>query len=402
MRRSLLCLLVLVWQSAAAGMYGPYPMTRDASGTSWQPDSTPHTGLHLMTGDWMVMMHGFVTAQSNHQGGPRGDDAFFSANMFMASAQRAVGAGTLGVRGMVSLEPATIGPAGYPLLAQTGETADGKTHLIDRQHPHDLLMELALSYAVPVGEDSAIFGYAGYPGEPALGPPAFMHRFSGMDIPEAPLSHHWLDSTHITFGVGTAGYIRGRWKLEVSRFTGREPDQRRWNFDTATFDSSSARLSFNPTEKWALQASGGRLVSVEQLEPDVDQERFTASASYNHTRAESIWQVTAAWGQTRVIAGPALDAYLLESTLSLRATHSFLGRLEHVAKDELWDAGGAHADAVYPVSKLSAGYMYDFPSALGARVGAGLLGSVHILPGELEDVYGSLPLSLQVFVRAKL
>src|SRR3954463_14055316 len=28
------------------GMFGPYPMSRESSGTSWQPESAPHQGIH--------------------------------------------------------------------------------------------------------------------------------------------------------------------------------------------------------------------------------------------------------------------------------------------------------------------------------------------------------------------
>src|SRR5207244_1870197 len=125
---------------------------REASGTSWQPESTPHEGVHAMLGDWMGMAHGFVFGIYDRQGGPRGTDKAFSASMLMGMASRPLAGGTLGLRGMMSLDPA-MGPSGYPLLLQTGETADGKTPLIDRQHPHDLFMELAATYSHPLGED---------------------------------------------------------------------------------------------------------------------------------------------------------------------------------------------------------------------------------------------------------
>jgi hypothetical protein len=148
------------------GLYGPYPMSREASGTAWQPDAARREGVHLMTGSWMVMLHGYADVVYDDQGGPRGDTKAYGDNMGMAMASRALGPGTLGLRAMLSLEPATIGTTGYPLLLQTGETADGITPLIDRQHPHDLFMELAASYRV-----SKFFLYGGLPGEPALGRP---------------------------------------------------------------------------------------------------------------------------------------------------------------------------------------------------------------------------------------
>src|SRR6478672_4524478 len=163
-------------------------------------------------------------------------------------AQRPIGGGTLQLRAMLSPEP-LMGARGYPLLLASGETADGVTPLVDRQHPHDLFMELSASYSLRLSGRAGIFLYAGLPGEPAFGPPAFMHRLSIMDSPEAPISHHWLDSTHISFGVVTAGLVHGGWKLEASRFNGREPDQHRWNIETGPLDSTAIRLSWNPTRE---------------------------------------------------------------------------------------------------------------------------------------------------------
>src|SRR5262249_34043688 len=221
---------------------------------------------------------------------------------------------------------------------QTGETADGQTPLIDRQHPHDLFMELAASYSIPVARDGAVFAYFGMPGEPALGPPTFMHRFSGMPLPEAPLTHHWLDSTHITFGVATAGVSWKAVRLEGSSFTGREPDQHRWGFDEPRFDSWSARLSFNPTRDWALQASAGHLASPEQLEPDVDVDRFTASVLYNRRIGAASWQTTATWGRNRK-TGENQDGFLLESAWWNGGRHAVFARAEWVEKDELFAEG---------------------------------------------------------------
>ena len=181
-------------------------------------------GFHIVSGRWMAMVHGFAYAVYDDQGGPRGDQRIFGPNMVMGMAQRPLGSGTFGVRSMLSLDPATVEGDGYLLLFQTGETADGVRPLIDRQHPHDFMMELATTFSVPIGAEDSLFGYVGYPGEPALGPATFMHRFSGMEIPEAPISHHWLDSTHISFGVVTVGYVHQQFKIDGSIFTGREPD----------------------------------------------------------------------------------------------------------------------------------------------------------------------------------
>src|SRR6185295_6126891 len=266
-------------------------------------------------GEWSTMVHGFANFIYDDQGGARGDTKTFMTTMLMGVAQRSLGeGGTLGLRGMISTDP-YFGNGGYPLLLQTGETADGQTPLIDRQHPHDLFMELSVSYSRRVSERSSWFVYAGLPGEPALGPPTFMHRFSGEDNPEAPISHHWLDSTHITYGVVTLGYVLGDWKLEGSVFRGREPDENRYDIETGKLDSASVRLSWNPTKDWALQVSRGHIVSPEQLHPDDDVDRTTASAIYQRDIGGARWQTTLAWGRNQPSHGDTTDAFLLESAL---------------------------------------------------------------------------------------
>jgi hypothetical protein len=35
---------------AMTGALGPYAMTREASGTAWQPDDLPHAGVHVTAG----------------------------------------------------------------------------------------------------------------------------------------------------------------------------------------------------------------------------------------------------------------------------------------------------------------------------------------------------------------
>ena len=336
----------------------------------------------------------------DHQGGPRGDNKTFSESMFMGMAQRMLGTGTLTLRGMLSLDP-LMGKSGYPLLLQTGETADGVKPLIDRQHPHDLFMELAGVYSIPVAEGSSAFLYVGYPGEPALGPPTFMHRFSGMDNPEAPISHHWLDSTHISYGVVTGGVVYGQWKFEGSIFNGREPDQQRWDFDPLRLDSASARISWNPSEDWAFQASYGFIKSPEQLEPGVNQHRITASAIYNQKLEHGNWQTTLAWGQNNFQPGETLNAYLLESAISWYQ-HTIFARAENDEKNELFLPGTPLHGRVFEVSKFSLGYVYDIPVGEHFSLGLGALGSLYALPSALRPAYGSSPSSYMVFTRVKL
>ena len=386
---------------AMAGMYGAYPMTREASGTSWQPDSSPHEGIHDMAGEWMTMIHGYANLIYDDQGGPRGDSKTFSSSMLMLMGQRRLGEGTFGLRSMLSADP-LMGKDGYPLLLQTGETADGRTPLIDRQHPHDLFMELAVSYSLPLSPDSSVFGYVGLPGEPALGPPAFMHRFSGIDNPEAPISHHWLDSTHITYGVVTLGYIFRDAKIEGSVFHGREPDQYRYNIETGALDSASVRLSWNPAPDWSLQVSRGHVVSPEALEPEVNVNRTTASVMVNRPWGTNNWQTTLAWGRNAASTGTTTDSVLLESAVTFSKTHTVFGRVERSDKNELFDQASPLAGETFQVGKLSLGYIYDFPAMGHFKMGIGGLVSKYSLPDELKTFYGSDPTSYMLFARVKI
>ena len=249
------------------GLYGSYSMTREGSGTSWQPDTTPMQGAHQMQGDWLTMEHGFIDAIYDDQGGPRGATQSFSTSMLMFMARRELTDGAFGVRLMVSADP-LMGKSGYPLLFQTGETANGIDPLIDRQHPHDLLMEAALTYSHDFGAGS--FGLR------VRRPSRASRRW--VPTPSCTACPRWkirrprcriTGSTRPTSpGVSlTAGYVVAGVKLEASAFNGREPDQNRYDIEVRALDSYAVRASYNPSERWSLQASFGRLASPEQLEP---------------------------------------------------------------------------------------------------------------------------------------
>jgi len=385
-------------QMAMTGALGPYPMARESSGTAWQPDASEHTGLHVMSGDWTLMAHGVVNLVYDHQSGPRGDDKAFASGMLMGMARRPVGNGTLQLKAMLSPDP-VMGARGYPLLLASGETANGVDRLIDRQHPHDLFMELSASISQNIGSKSSVFLYAGLPGEPAFGPPAFMHREAIMDSPEAPITHHWLDSTHISFGVVTVGLVLDRVKLEVSRFNGREPDQHRWNIETGPLDSTAIRLSWNPTRTLALQGSWGHFTDPEQLEPGVDQKRWSASALWSDEMAPG-WKAAAtlAWGR-KAAHGHHDDAYAGEASLK-HSGWTLFGRGEITENRELLDVEDGPS---FRVGKASLGAVRDFRIADHLSLGGGGLFSINFVPGELAPLYGSRnPTGAMAFVRLKL
>ncbi|MGB2712919.1 MAG: hypothetical protein WBC51_01990 [Vicinamibacterales bacterium] len=368
------------------GLFAP----REASGTSWLPDATPMYGIHQQAGAWQLMWHGNLFGQFLYESGDRGNEQAGSINWFMGMARRDLSGGQLGFRGMLSLEPLTIPGCGYPDLLATGEICNGEA-IHDRQHPHDLFMEVAAEYNRPIGRSFRWQIYGGFAGEPALGPVAYPHRISAMPNPLAPISHHWLDATHITFGVVTGGIYNERWKAEGSLFNGREPDEERWNIALAPLDSFSGRVWFAPASTLALQISAGRLTEAEaghDGEPRVDVTRLTASATYHRQfGAGSIWATTAAWGRNAE-GDDASHAFLIETNITFDDRHSWFGRFEAGGKSA-HDLDIPGADEEFTVAKLQAGYTRYLNAWRGLRPGFGGGGSLGFVPARLEPIYGS-------------
>jgi hypothetical protein len=384
-------------------MSGPLgiPHTRMGSGTSWLPDGSPMNAYHVMAGAWTLMLHGQVFLEYDDQLGRRGDTQVGSTNWGMIMAMRPVGGGLLHLHGMMSLEPWTIGVRGYPLLLQSGESADGKP-LHDRQHPHDLFMEIAVMYERPVSSKLAASLYLAPVGEPAVGPVAFMHRPSAEGDPFATLAHHWQDATHITYGVLTAGIFTRRWKLEGSVFNGREPDEDRTDFDFRRLDSYAARLNLNPSDRLALNVSYGFLKSPEGLEPTVSQDRIVASLLYTRPANGGHLSTALIFGANHRSDRDGLESSLvLESNLHFHDTENFFGRLTYVRKDaaEL-SVGILPPDQPLDIYALTLGYVHQILRAGQVRLGIGGRAEVSRVPQSLEPVYGTrVPIGFAVYLR---
>lgn len=383
-----------------AGMAGimSSTMSDQGSGTSRLPAAGPSMmGRHVKAGDWMLMAHGYAWATYDNQGGPRGDTETFVQSMVMVMAQRPLGGGAaLTLRGMFSADPA-MGDRGYPNLFATGETAGGRP-LVDRQHPHDLFMELAARIDVPVAAGVTGFVYGGPVGEPALGPAAFMHRPSARFNPEAPITHHWFDSTHIAFGVATVGLTGAGWQVEASTFTGREPDEARLDIERARFDSFSARATWMPSPRWTASISYGRLKEPERQHPGQDEGRFVAAVSYGNADVTA----TAAYSRKDRLPGRTLEGLFVEGNWTLAPRHNLFGRVERVENDELFGDGDRLHDRPFTVTKATLGYAYELPLAPGAALALGGSGSLYAKPNALDAAYGKRPVSFTLFAKVTL
>jgi hypothetical protein len=369
-------------------------------------DMKPMTGMVPVDpmGDkipgWSWMTMGVVRFGYNHQGGPSGDEGFESTNWFMWMGHHDLGPGRFTMMMMNSLEAATLDDPGSPELFQTGETFEGEP-IVDYQHPHDLFMNLSVTYRASLSPRSALWLQVAPVGEPALGPTAFMHRTSSGENPTAPLSHHWQDATHITDNVVTVGGGWNRVSLEGSGFHGQEPDENRWDIDWGPIDSYSGRLSLGLPKKWSAQVSYGNLHDVETTMPG-DIQRTTASLHYGMDNSANALSLV--FGQNREDHGTS-NSFLAEYAHQLDRHHVY-SRFEWVQKDEILLATKDHEDhshghpmPLVDVSALTVGYFHT------GRIfgGLGLGGDVtfYLVPSSLETVYDDFPVSIHVFMRAR-
>ncbi len=371
-----------------------------SSGTSVNPASWPMPMRSYSLGAWKLdlMTQGFIV--DTEQTGPRGHDKLYSTNWLMLNAQYKVGSrGAFQIDSMLSLEPATITNREYPLLFQTGETAYGKP-IVDGQHPHNLFMALGVTYAYQ-RSDSATLELAFHPvGDPTLGPVAYPHRASAMELPEAPLGHHLQDSTHISDDVLTAGIGFQKFKLEASGFHGAEPGENRWIIQQGAIDSFAARLWYTPAKNWAAQVSAGRLNHPEALERG-DQIRTTASLSYSKPIGNSSWSSTLLWGRAHFTATQHnLNSFLAETVVPFHRLNFVTGRFELVDKDELFPGMTFAPDT--RIGAYTEGFTRDLPPVKAIELGLGANFTFYSLPGDIKGAYGNHPVSGNVYLRFRL
>ena len=398
-----------------------------SSGTSVEPPSTPMSVLMRMregrSSGWTLMLHGsaFLADTQQQAQNDRGHDALFSTNWIMPMAQRKLGPGLLTLRTMLSLEPATIPHGLYPELFQQGETAANRP-IVDGQHPHDFVMELAALYDLHLSDRTLLSLYAAPVGDPALGPTAYPHRASAAEDPIAALGHHQQDSTHIAFNVLTAGLTHGPFRLEVSGFHGAEPTEARWHFQPSpngvTPDSVSTRLTWVPSPNWAAQYSIGHIIAPEALASTDNQRRQTASLMYTRplgvhhdttsmpgmdmgTPATGTWTNTALWGQTECLTTHTLeDSYLFESLIT-RHRDAIFTRIELAARTSELLHAPIEANIGH-VQAYTLGYDRDYRIAPHLHAAPGAQYTQYRTPDSLAPTYGRTPYSLVAFLRLRI
>jgi hypothetical protein len=370
-----------------------------SSGTSIEPRSTSESSpmIHKSVGNWIFMLHANAFVVDTQQSGARGKDKAFSTNWIMPMFARKFGASTVTLRTMVSLEPLTVTRRQYPLLFQTGETAFGH-EIVDGQHPHDLIMELAARYDYAFSEKQQVFIYGGPIGDPALGPTAFPHRASASENPAAVLGHHQQDSTHLANNVITLGYAGGPLQIEASTFHGSEPNENRWNIDSGKPDSFASRLTISTGNTLTGQFSIGRLNNREPARSGMDTLRTTASVHHNVRFSGGHIASSLIWGRNKDIDAAErriFNAYTLESTVNFKNQNWIWTRIENTDRD-------VHDDPPGRVQSWTAGYERELPMGnIPLRIGLGGQTTFYRLPPVLKSTYGNHPVGAMFFLRIR-
>jgi hypothetical protein len=228
-------------------------------------------------------------------------------------------------------------------------------------------------------------------------------------LPQAPIGHHWQDSSHIAFDVITVG-LKHKWlRLEASGFHGAEPGENRWTIGYGAVDSWSTRLTVMPSAHWSGQVSVGRLVHPEALEPG-DVVRATASLHYSRSLPGGVWSSSLIWGRNHKTAdGSNSNAYLLETALPITKNNIFSGRIELVDKDELFNNDLALkqqlaqiAGTTFRIQAYTMGYTRDFPLVAWLESGVGANLTLYGVPTAIQPYYGAHPVGVNLFVRLRI
>ena len=351
---------------------------------------------------WQFMHDGAVFGVFNHQGGPRGTDEFRVPNWWMGMASRPVGPSQLTFNIMLSLDPATAGKSGYAELFQVGEALNGRP-LVDRQHPHDFVMQLAAVWRTPIGDNTGLTIAGGPAGEPALGPVAFMHRASCAEYPFATLV-----ASHLRFHSHRLrrrdGGDRSR-RLDGRGVAVQRPRARRGSLGLrlrdAQFRVGAGVVSAD--RRVAVQASTGHLVDPEELEPG-NIERTTVSASWLKQNDMDFRAITIGYGVNAAEHGTR-QAMFAEGTRHVGLNSLFL-RAETLQVETnvlLMDtalASEREAQRKNVVGTLTFGAVRDFLRWRGFEGGLGAAITFYAVPEVLKPSYGR-PVSWQLYFRLR-
>ncbi len=371
------------------------PLSMQGSGTSWQPESSAPPYLIFNSSNWSFYFRGAVFPRYTHQAGKRGSSLWDAPDWIMGQAQTDLGQDNqLAIRAILSAERITEGGNGYPLLFQTGSVYNSIPS-VDRQHPDDFISELSAAFSGKITRNSSFYIYFGYPGEPAVGPPAFYSRQSAKYIPDAPIGLQWQDASRVSFGVVTLGMVYNNIKLEGSVFNGSQPDGNSYGFDKPKLNSYGGRISYNPVPTLSFQLSSGNIKDPYELGNRII--RTTASAIYNtRLNNNAAWASSFIWGENNQNLIGRSESFLSESTLDFSA-FAVYARAEFVQKTDGELGITKNLNQKFWLGEFTLGIAKKFLLPDNLDLAFGAQGTLYGIPDNLTAYYGDRLASYEIY-----
>ena len=351
--------------------------------------------MHAAQPGWHIAWHGTAFVQYARTFETRGTYQFGSVNRAMVQAGGPAAGGVVRFDFMGSAEPLTLTKRGVPQLLQASFHVDGET-ITDRAHPSPWIMELAGSYERAWGTDGAVSVYAAAIGEPALGPPVYLHRASAAANPVVPLGHHLQDDTHSSYGVVSAGV---RWQslhVEASAFNERQPENANtvFYYDGARLDAYAGRATIAAGAGWSVFGSYGYMPEMTAGHSHGAQHRIGAGA----IRTSPAWSFSAVYGANDPVGSDRpRRALLFEAEHHSSGGGVLFGRAEFVQRtaEELALVGSINA--VQDVGAVQLGYGWNVLARGRVTTRLGAHATLDVVTPQLEPFYGTgTPLSLGV------
>jgi hypothetical protein len=391
---------------------GPYKsMGADCGSWILCPASSPHEGYHATWGDWDFMVHGMVNLIYTAQPGPRGESGFAAPNHFMAMADHELWGGNIRVSVGASFDAFTESVTGKPQLLQNGEMYNGQEN-VDNQHRHPLITNLSATYVHPISffDNGDWFCSAALVGD-VSGVPMEYHRASAKRFADVSLFHHGTTDKHIASSVLSCGVDYKHIRIAVATFHGQEPGSNPYAMYIGAPDSFAVSFQYLPTKNWALFLYYANIRHAERSEPG-DIKRFTAGVMYTlPLEGENDWWATTAIFTHDEKKSGSANMLVTESTLK-RGKNYFYGRLEAGQKPasllgtntfgrpgrELSPFVSEQPEKNLLIGAGTVGYARTLWERKKVEFGIGADVTGYVVPNEVKKVYGSFPISGNVYL----
>lgn len=384
-------------------------MGADCDGWILCPADSPHDGYHTKAGDWNIMTHGFMSFIYTAQPGPRGESGFAAPSHFMVMGDHEILGGHVRLTLGTSFDALTESAWGKPQLLQTGELYQGREN-VDTQHRHPLITNLSAMYTREITDTMDWFCSAALIGDVA-GVPMEFHRPSAKRLVDVSLFHHGTTDKHITSSVFLCGLDIEKFRIAGAIFHGQEPGSNPYALYLGMPDSFAGTLQYSPTRSWTFSLYYADIHNPERSEPG-DVKRVTVSAMHVLPLSGGDWWATSAIFTHDEKEHGGANMFVLDSTRK-RGRDYFYGRIDVGEKESALletNTFGKKGLEPFPyedrpdkhflIGAGTIGYAHTFWQSGNAEFGAGADITGYVLPNPVQKVYGSFPVSANVYLFA--